>query len=118
MAGQSEVVTVVEVLMGLGIGTGVTAGWKWLFGGRNRQRVDNAVVASDLAMKAVQVLLEPVTKQAANLRLQLDACEARAEKLEQHLEQVLGYAILAHTYLIGDPAAPRTPSIVLDHVQA
>lgn len=103
------VVEVILALIGI-LGGGAT--WKWFFGDRKRSRVDNAQVVNDMAVKTVKELLAPITKQAETLRTSLEACERRADELERHLEQVVGYAILAHLGWGTGAVEPTIPHIL------
>lgn len=108
---------VVEIIIALVTLLGGAATWKWYFGDRKRERVDNAKVVNDMAVATVKELLAPITAQAADLRHQLEKCEERATQLEHHLEQVLGYAYLAHLGWGSGGVEPHVPDIVLDRAR-
>jgi uncharacterized lipoprotein YmbA len=105
--------TLVELLSVLGIGSTLTGVTTWLLTGRKRARVDNSKIVSDMATEAVKVLVGPLTGQVSDLQTQLATCQVRANNLDQHLQQLLSYAILCHELLIGNPAAPVPPPSVL-----
>jgi hypothetical protein len=104
-----DVGTVVEVLVAAGVFTGIGEFARWLFSGRGRARVDNAQIVQGMAID----LIQPLHTEMDGLRGQVDDLRHRADALRTELEQVLGYAILCHELLLGNPNAPRPPQSVL-----
>jgi len=104
----------VELLSAMGVIGGIGAAIKWIFfGGRGRARVDNAQLVADMATRAAQALIEPLTTQVTDLQRQLAICESRADSLDEHLRSVLGYAIWCHERLKNAPDSPPVPDLVL-----
>lgn len=111
MAQGFDLATAVEVFTASGVLAGAGGLFKWFFSGRKRERVDNAKIVQGMAMD----LITPMHGELATLRASMAAANVEMSALRAELEQVLGYAILAHAYLIDDPAAPEPPPSVLSH---
>lgn len=98
----TDIGTVVPILVATGILTAVSETVRWYLQGRGRQKVDSAKIVQGMALD----LLTP-------LHAELDLCRTDLASLRAELEQVLGYAILAHALLVDDPRAPVPPPSVL-----
>jgi len=80
--------TLIEVLTATGLLTAVSETLRWWFGGRGRQKIDQAKVVQGMAID----LLTP-------LHAELDTAQARLRDLNAELESVLGWAIIARALL-------------------
>ena len=90
-----------ELLVAGGLISAIAETVRWFFGGRGRARVDNAKIVQGMALDLVAPLHE-----------ELDKANVRLTNLRAELEQVMAYAIVAHTLLeqnniTGPPPPPN-----------
>lgn len=100
----TDIGTIVPVLVATGCLAALSETVRWFLQGRGRAKVDSAKIVQGMALE----LLTP-------LHTELDLCRADLGRLRAELEQVLGYAIIAHALLVDDPRAPTPPPSVLGH---